>query len=75
MLSGTGVSWEHGIQALEVRGDRAIQYGTSELRYCSGKDTLAYLVRYTLIWHRDDAGIWWMHRDHYTSIARAVMEE
>ena len=75
MLAGTGVSWEHRIQALEVRGDRAVQYGTSQLCYRSGEDTLTSLVRYTLIWHRDDAGIWWIHRDHYTPMARAVMEE
>lgn len=74
MLQGSGVSWDHGIEGLEIRGDRAIQSGTSELHYRSGDDTLVSFVRYTLIWAKDSTGQWWIDRDHYTPMPRVVVE-
>ena len=73
-LTGSGVTWDHRIEELIIRGDRAIQYGVSDLRYRSGADTMNSLVRYTLIWKKDDTGEWWIERDHYTPIPR-VSEE
>lgn len=73
-LQGVGVAWSHEVEDLTVRGDRAIQYGTSELLYRSGEDTLISLVNYTLIWRRDAQGEWWIERDHYTPMPRIINE-
>lgn len=73
-LDGSGVSWDHAIEELTVRGDRAIQTGTSELHYRSADDTLVSLVRYTLIWKKDSTGNWWIDRDHYTPMPRVIHE-
>lgn len=73
-LQGQGVSWHHDVERLMVRGDRAIQYGVSDLRYLSGTDTLTSLVRYTLIWRRDRSDEWWIERDHYTPMPRVIQE-
>ncbi len=65
-LKGRGISWEHGIEQLTVREDRAIQHGTSKLLYRTGDDTIVSHVRYTVIWVRDQQGEWWIDLDHYT---------
>lgn len=72
MLQGNGVSWDHRIEALHVTDQRAIQYGTSELRYRNGQDTLISFVHYTLIWRKDAQGEWWIERDHYTPMPRVI---
>jgi ketosteroid isomerase-like protein len=74
MLKGRGVSWDHRIERLDVRGDRAIQTGTSDLRYTRGEDTLISFTRYTLIWAQDSNGQWWIDRDHYSAAQRVVYE-
>ncbi|QQR86062.1 MAG: hypothetical protein IPJ76_15855 [Flavobacteriales bacterium] len=74
MLQGNGVSWDHRIEALHVATQRAIQYGTSELHYRNGQDTLISFVHYTLIWRKDAQGEWWIERDHYTPMPRVVVE-
>lgn len=66
VLQGRGISWDHGIEELTVRGDRAIQHGTSKLIYRSDADTVLSHVRYTVIWVRDSTGEWWIDLDHYT---------
>lgn len=74
MLQGSGVSWDHVIEDLHVRDDRAIQGGTSELHYRSGDDTLVSFVRYTVIWVSDSVGEWWIDRDHYTPMPHVIQE-
>ncbi|HRH69773.1 MAG TPA: nuclear transport factor 2 family protein [Flavobacteriales bacterium] len=66
VLKGRGISWDHGIEELTVRGDRAIQHGTSKLLYRRDADTILSHVRYTVIWVRDSTGEWWIDLDHYT---------
>ena len=74
LLTGHGVSWDHRIDRLDIRGDRAIQTGISDLHYTSGADTLISYTRYTLIWSKDNNGQWWIDRDHYSAAQRMVYE-
>lgn len=74
LLTGHGVSWDHRIDRLDIRGDRAIQTGISDLRYTSGEDTLISYTRYTLIWAKGTNGQWWIDRDHYSAAQRVVYE-
>jgi ketosteroid isomerase-like protein len=74
MLQGSGVSWDQVITDLEVRDDRAIRSGASELHYRSGGETLVSRTRYTLVWTKDPACQWWIDRAYHTPMARVIGE-
>lgn len=67
-LKDRGIKWEHHIEELQVFGSFAFQTGTSQMDYRVGQsgEIVRSDVNYTIIWKKNEKGIWEIYRDHYT---------
>ena len=67
-LKGRCISWElENVEIIPSGGNMACQRGVSHLRYYdnTGKEVLS-VVRFTLVWQKNEAGKWKILVDHYT---------
>ncbi|MEZ4687422.1 MAG: DUF4440 domain-containing protein [Bacteroidia bacterium] len=68
-LAGRGKAWKLENTAISGEGNMAWQRGISHLTYTSnqGEEVLS-VVRFTLVWRKNEAGKWKIMVDHYSGL-------